>query len=84
MRSHLREGTMPGKSPGNKIRILIVDDEEGARESLELILEDYYAAESVANGLDAVERLKKKPFDVVLLDINMPDLDGIETLKRIK
>ncbi|NTV42697.1 MAG: sigma-54-dependent Fis family transcriptional regulator, partial [Syntrophobacteraceae bacterium] len=75
---------MPGKSPGNRTRILIVDDEEGARESLELILEDYYAAESVENGLDAVEKLKKKPFDVVLLDINMPDLDGIETLKRIK
>lgn len=75
---------MPGKPPPHRIRILIVDDEEGARESLELILEDHYATESVTNGLDAVERLKQKPFDVVLLDINMPDIDGIETLKRIK
>ncbi len=75
---------MPGKPTVNRTSILIVDDEEGARESLELILEDHYATESVANGLDAVERLRQKPFDVVLLDINMPDIDGIETLKRIK
>lgn len=75
---------MPGKPPAYRTSILIVDDEEGARESLELILEDHYATESVGNGLDAVERLKQKPFDVVLLDVNMPDIDGIETLKRIK
>lgn len=75
---------MSGKSPGNRTRILIVDDEEGARESLELILEDSYLTESVGNGLEAVERVKQVPFDVVLLDINMPDLDGIETLRRIK
>jgi len=64
--------------------ILIVDDEEGARESLELICEDYYDTELAEDGLLALELIQKRRFDVVLLDIRMPGLDGIETLKRIR
>lgn len=69
---------------GEKVRILIVDDELGAREALELILEDDYELESVATGLEALARIKEGSFDLVLLDMNMPELDGIETLKLIK
>ena len=64
--------------------ILIVDDEEGARESLELICEDYYDTEMAEDGLLALELIRKRPFDVVLLDVRMSGLDGIETLKRIR
>ena len=64
--------------------ILIVDDEEGAREALDLICEDYYATELAEDGLLALELIQKRPFDVVLLDVRMPRLDGIETLKRIR
>ncbi len=64
--------------------VLIVDDEEGAREALEVICEDYYDTELAEDGLFALDLLRKRPFDVVLLDVRMPRLDGIETLKRIR
>lgn len=65
-------------------KILIVDDEEGARESLEVLLEDLYSIESVEDGMAALEKIQKNDYDVVLLDVNMPKLNGIEILKRIK
>ena len=65
-------------------QILIVDDDDGARESLEAILEDDYSISTVNSGFKALERLKEENFDLVLLDVTMPEMDGIETLKRIR
>jgi len=67
-----------------KRTILIVDDELGARESLGVILEDEYQVISVASGKEALEVLRKEPVDLVLLDVNMPEMDGIEVLKKVK
>ena len=67
-----------------KPTLLIVDDELGARESLEVILEDDYRVLSVASGQEALETLRKEPIDLVLLDVNMPDMDGLEVLGKIK
>jgi len=67
-----------------KQTILVVDDELGARESLSVILEDDYKVVSVASGKEALEALKKAQVDLVLLDVHMPDMDGIEVLKKIK
>ena len=67
-----------------KSTLLIVDDELGARESLSVILEDDYKIVSVASGKEALEALKKVQVDLVLLDVHMPDMDGIEVLKKIK
>jgi DNA-binding NtrC family response regulator len=67
-----------------KPSILIVDDEPGARESLEVILEDDYQLLSVGSGQEAMETLQKKPIDLVLLDVNMPDMDGLAVLRKIK
>ncbi len=64
--------------------ILIVDDEEGARESLEVILEEHYDVETVEDGMSALARIQEKPFDLVLLDVNMPKVSGLEVLKWIK
>lgn len=73
------------KKPTSKsTRILIVDDDIGARESLEAILEDDYSLVSVDSGIKAIERLNNENFDLILLDVTMPDMDGIETLKRIR
>jgi DNA-binding NtrC family response regulator len=63
---------------------LIVDDEPGARESLGVILEDDYQVLSVGNGQEALETLQKKPIDLILLDVNMPDMDGLAVLRKIK
>ncbi len=67
-----------------RARILIVDDEPGAREALELILEDEYDVESAESGSTALAMLKARFFDLVLLDLTMPEMDGMETLMRIK
>jgi DNA-binding NtrC family response regulator len=65
-------------------RILIVDDEEGAREALEVILDERYDVEAVEDGMIALARIREKPFDVVLLDVNMPKVNGLEVLRQIK
>ena len=54
-----------------KPSVLIVDDEPGARESLEVVLEDDYQVLSVGSGPEALETLQKKPVDLILLDVNI-------------
>ena len=72
------------KSESRSARILIVDDDIGARESLEAILEDDFSIVSVDSGIKALEYLNSESFDLVLLDVTMPEMDGIETLQRIR
>jgi DNA-binding NtrC family response regulator len=67
-----------------KPAILVVDDEPGARQSLEVILEDDYQVVSVGSGQEALQTLQKLPVDLILLDVNMPDMDGLEVLRKIK
>lgn len=67
-----------------KSRILIADDEEGIRESLSLILSDRYELEFACDGEETLKKLQNGKFDLVLLDIKMPKMDGLEVLKRLK
>lgn len=67
-----------------KARLLVVDDEAGARESLEAILEDDYLVACVEDGYKALNVIRKEEFDLVLLDVSMPQMNGIETLEQIK
>jgi two-component system nitrogen regulation response regulator NtrX len=65
--------------------ILIVDDESSIRQSLEGILEDEgFATAFAATGEDALNMIQSEDPDLILLDIWMPGIDGLETLKRIK
>jgi two-component system nitrogen regulation response regulator NtrX len=65
--------------------ILIVDDEAGIRDSLSSILtEEGYAVESVGSGEECLARLAKQQIDLVLLDVWLPKMDGIETLERMR
>jgi len=65
--------------------ILIVDDERGIRESLGALLRDEgYGVESASSGEECLEWLEKRPFDLVLLDVWLPKMDGLETLERIQ
>jgi len=68
-----------------KRSILIVDDEEFIRSNLFRILnEEDYNVILKENGLDAIELLKNQHIDLILLDINLPDIDGLEVLQKIK
>jgi len=66
-------------------RILVVDDEESLRLSLKFKLKSAgFDVDVATDGEDAIEKLKTKPADVVLLDINMPRMSGIEALNYIR
>jgi DNA-binding response OmpR family regulator len=66
-------------------RILIVDDEESLRMSLKFKLKSAgFDVDVAVDGEEALDRLKRKQVDVVLLDINMPRMSGIEALTRIR
>lgn len=69
--------------PPQPTRLLIVDDE---RPNLELMARVFYqhAVETASNGKDALEKLRTRPFDVVLLDIMMPGMSGLEVLETIR
>ena len=65
--------------------ILIVDDETPIISSLSKILEDErYEVLSATSGADALKQIATEPPDLVLLDIWMPEMDGLETLRRAR
>ncbi len=68
-----------------KIRVLIVDDEEKFADYLckRLLNRDYDVAVALS-GEQALDKVKQENFDVVILDVLMPGIDGIETLREIK
>lgn len=68
-----------------KSRILVVDDEESIREFLEIMLKkEGYEVTIAEDGLKAKEVLSKKSFDMVISDMQMPNMTGIELLKHVK
>ena len=71
-------------SKPTKPAILICDDEEGIRESFKLILNDNYQLKFANNGIEALDMLKSFTPDLMLLDIKMPKLHGMEILKKVK
>ena len=69
------------------IQVLVVDDQAIIRKSIKALLngyEDICVIGEAANGLEAVELVERLKPDVVLIDLIMPDMDGIEAIKRIK
>ena len=69
----------------SRIKLLLVDDEDRFRSTLsKRLAEKGVVAETAANGVEALKVVKSKPVDVIVLDIKMPEMDGIETLRHIK
>jgi DNA-binding NtrC family response regulator len=70
---------------GETIRILIIDDDENIRKVLTTILEDEgYDVESVDTAKKAIERTRRKFYNLALIDIRLPDMEGIELLTKMK
>jgi two-component system, NtrC family, response regulator PilR len=75
----------PGRLDMAGSKIMIVDDEAGIRELLsEALLEKGFDVTSAKDGRESLRYLKSKNFDLLITDINMPHLDGIELLKKMK
>ena len=71
----------------NKIKILIADDQELIRQSLQIILSnepDFTVTENAANGLEVIRSVRRERPDVILMDIRMPEMDGVVCTQIIK
>jgi len=67
------------------VRILIVEDERSLRDALvELLTKRHFEVEAVADGLTAADRGKRADIDLVLLDLALPRLDGVEVCRRLR
>lgn len=65
----------------SKKRILVVDDDEAIVESIKTLLEaEDYLVETASTGLEALEKTEEKSYDLALLDIRLPDIEGTELL----
>jgi len=67
-----------------KAVILVVDDELGVRQSFNMVLKDNYEVILAETGIEALNILAKRAVDLVLLDILLPDMSGIEILEKLK
>ena len=66
-------------------RILVVDDDESIRNTVKAILEDEgYIVNSAASGREAIKKTEETAYNVALLDIRLPDMEGVELLKLMK
>ncbi len=81
-----REMRTDGLGGGPRVRpvVLVVDDDPGVRASFQLVLDQDYEVVEAADGRQALELLARRQVDLVLLDIRLPEMDGIEVLERIK
>ena len=70
---------------GKCARILIVDDDQSIRKVLETILKDEgYVIESIGTAKEAIERTRKNFYNLALIDIRLPDMEGIELLTKMR
>jgi len=71
--------------PSKRASVLLVDDEAAIRESLRMTLEfEGYRVEEAASGVEALQIARDRPPDAILLDLRMPEMDGLETLRQLR
>jgi CheY-like chemotaxis protein len=77
--------TQSGVVPARSRRVLIVDDEPLVLKSVARVVRLMgYDVTLAADGYEAIEQLRARPFDVIVSDVSMPQMDGLELLKRVR
>ena len=72
------------KADAEKASVLVVDDEYGPRESVAFTLSTEFAVDTAERAAEALAKIKKQPYAAVVLDIRMPEMDGIRALEEIR
>ena len=75
---------MAGTNMNNKATILVVDDEHGVRQSFNIVLKDEYNVLLAGTGVEAIDIFTKNTIDLILLDILLPDINGVDLLEKLK
>ena len=68
----------------DSFKVLVVDDEYGPRESIAFTLGTEFEVDTAERAAEALEKISREKFDVIILDIRMPEMDGIKALSRIR
>jgi CheY-like chemotaxis protein len=77
--------TIPASAPSDPCRVLVIDDEQLVRAQLRRSLElRGYEVDEACDGLSGIEAHQRRPADVLVIDMTMPDIDGAEVVRRIR
>src|SRR3954469_1458145 len=72
-------------SPTNRGNVLVIDDEPDIRDSLEALLSsENYRVELAQNGIEGIQKIESRAYDLVLLDLMMPDISGMDVLSEVR
>ena len=75
---------MPASPDGERAVVLVVDDDPTVRSAVRLVLEDEFETVETDRGYEALRRVRATRFDAVLLDVLLPDIDGLEVLRQVR
>jgi len=79
-KTHIHKGWTMDEKPG----LLVVDDDELTLEMLKATLETNYKVSTATSGIEALKRVEHESFDLILLDVEMPEVDGYETCRQLR
>jgi CheY-like chemotaxis protein len=67
-----------------EFNVLVIDDDENVGYLFEQLLGGPQEVTVAADGYEAIEKAQQKPFDLIFIDVRLPGIDGVETLKRLR